>query len=152
MSRKFNWPLWTGFLLTIIAFMSYFSFFVRFPVTRDFPWVNLILFALAAVLLVAGVRRGFTKDQKRPTLSRIIASAVATLGVLMLAFFIFTTFILARRLPPSREAPHVGQKAPEFTLPDASATQVSLSQLLTTPLSDGKQPRGVLLIFYRGYW
>ncbi len=46
--RRFNWPIWAGFLLSLIAFASYFFVFVWFPVTRDFPWANLLLFALAA--------------------------------------------------------------------------------------------------------
>ena len=51
--RRFNWPLWAGFLLTLFAAFSYFAFFVWFPITRDFPWANLLLFLLAAVLLVS---------------------------------------------------------------------------------------------------
>ena len=50
--RRFNWPLWAGFLLTLFAAFSYFAFFVWFPITRDFPWANLLLFLLAAILLV----------------------------------------------------------------------------------------------------
>jgi len=51
MVRRFNWPLWAGFLLALLASFSYFAFFVQFPATRDFPWVNLALFVLAAMLL-----------------------------------------------------------------------------------------------------
>ena len=40
--QRFNWPVWTGFLLSFIAYFSYFFLFVRFPVTRDFPWANLL--------------------------------------------------------------------------------------------------------------
>jgi hypothetical protein len=55
--RKQNWSLWAGFLVALIAFVSYFLFFSQFPITRDFPWVNFLLFGLAAVLLAAGLRR-----------------------------------------------------------------------------------------------
>ncbi len=51
-ARRFNWPIWAGFLLSLIAFLSYFFVFVWFPVTRDFPWANLLLFAIAAGLLL----------------------------------------------------------------------------------------------------
>jgi peroxiredoxin len=54
-------------------------------------------------------------------------------------------------LPASKGAPQVGQKMPEFSLPDADGKQVSLNELLSTPV-DGQSPKGVLLIFYRGYW
>ena len=43
-TRRFNWPLWVGFLLTFVAFFTYFSVFVWFPFTRDFPWANLLIF------------------------------------------------------------------------------------------------------------
>jgi hypothetical protein len=151
MQRRFNWPLWAGFLLTLLAAFSYFAFFVRFPVTRDFPWANLLLFLLAAILLVVGIRRGFARDRARPKLSKTVAAIVTTLSAVVFALFIFAIFIAARWLPASTGAPHVGQKVPEFTLSGANGRQVSLNQLLSDPI-DGKAPRGVLLVFYRGWW
>ena len=149
--RRFNWPLWVGFVLTLAAFMTYVSVFVRFPITRDFPWANLLIFLLAGVLLVMGVRRGFASDRPHPTRSKVITSIVATLSVAVIGFFVFAVFIAARWLPASKGAPQVGQQAPEFTLTDTTGKQVSLTELRTAPL-DGKVPKGVLLIFYRGYW
>src|SRR5713226_9679451 len=58
-----NWLLWAGFVLSVIAFLSYFAFFVEFPSTRNFPWANLLLFAIAAGLLAAGIRRAFRRPQ-----------------------------------------------------------------------------------------
>jgi peroxiredoxin len=60
----------------------------------------------------------------------------------------------AKQLPSARSAPQVGQKAPEFTLVDTKNTNISLSELLSTPLpgASGGAPKGVLLVFYRGYW
>ena len=149
--RRFNWPLWAGFLLTLVAAFSYFGFFVRFPVTRDFPWANLLLFLVAAVFLWQGLRRGFARDRAHPTRSKIVASIVGVLGVALIALFLFSYFVVGRWLPASKGAPQVGQKMPEFSLPDASGRQVSLNQLLSTPVN-GQPPKGVLLIFYRGYW
>ena len=150
-ARRFNWPLWAGFLLTLIALFSYVAFFVKFEVTRNFPWANLLLFLLAAILVVMGIRRGFARDRAHPARSKIITSIVTTLSALVFALFIFGIFIAGRWLPPSTGAPHVGQKVPEFTLSDANGRQVSLNQLLSEPL-DGKAPKGVLLVFYRGWW
>ena len=150
-TRRFNWPLWVGFVLTLAAFMTYFSVFIWFPATRDFPWANLPIFLLAIVLLVMGVRRGFAADRPHPTRSKIITSIIATLSVLVIAFFVFTVFIAARWLPPSKGAPQVGQQAPDFTLTDTTGKQVSLTELRNAPI-DGKAPKGVLLVFYRGYW
>jgi peroxiredoxin len=166
--RRFNWPIWAGFLLSLIAFFSYFFVFVWFPVTRDFPWVNLLLFALAAVLLLVGIRRAFAPDRDlqsgrspgvagRPSskLSKIAAAVLAALSVAIFGFFIFSTFIVARRIPVSSGHPQVGQKAPDFTLSDTRGKPVALSELLSSPV-DGKaassNPKGVLLVFYRGYW
>jgi predicted PurR-regulated permease PerM len=146
--RRFNWPLWLGFLLSVVGVFSYLAVFVWYPVTRDFPWANLLLFALAAVLLFVGVRRAFARDRRR---SKIVAAIVATLGVVVIALFLVGFFVGGRALPASKGAPQVGQKAPDFTLTDSGGKAVSLNELLTTPIN-GSPPRGVLLVFYRGYW
>lgn len=148
---KFNWPIWAGFLLTLFAFLSYPFFFVRFPVTRDFPWANLLLFALAAVLLVVGVRRAFASGRSRPRRSKIAGAFAAAISLTIFGFFIFAIFILPRQLPASLGAPQLGQKAPDFTLSDTNGKSVALSELLSSPVN-GKTPKGVLLVFYRGYW
>jgi hypothetical protein len=146
---KINWPIWTGFLMSVIAFVSYPLVFVIFPVTRDFPWANLLLFALAGFLLFVGIRRAFASD--RPRRSKIAGSIVTVLSAAIFGFFIFAVFIFARNLPAAHSAPQLGQKAPEFTLTDTNGKSVSLAELLTTPVKGGP-PKGVLLVFYRGYW
>ena len=147
--KRFNWPIWMGFLLSLFAFASYFFIFVWFPSTRDFPWANLLLFLAAILLLLLGLKRAFAKDRGR--LTKIIASLVTLVSVIVFALFISSFFIFGRMLPASKAAPQVGQKAPEFTLLDSSNKQVSLHDLLSEPI-DSKTPKGVILIFYRGYW
>ncbi|MCM3871443.1 MAG: peroxiredoxin family protein [Pyrinomonadaceae bacterium] len=149
--RRLNWPIWAGFLLSLIAFLSYFLVFVWFPVTRDFPWVNLLLFVLATALLLVGVRRAFAPDRSRPKLSKIAGVILTSLGLAIFGLFVFATLINARRLPSSQSAPQISQKAPDFTLSDTNGKPISLSELLASPVK-GKVPRGVLLVFYRGYW
>lgn len=149
--KRLNWPLWVGFLLTLAAFLTYFFIFIWFPVTRDFPWANLLLFLIAGILLFMGVRRGFASDRPHPTRSKIVTSIVSVLSLAVVGAFVFTIFIAGRWLPASTGAPQVGQRAPDFTLPDTSGKPVSLKELLTTPLN-GNAPKGVLLVFYRGYW
>lgn len=146
--RRVNWPLWIGFLLTIAAFLSYLFVFARFPITRDLPWVNFILFAVAIALLIAGVRRAYATPS---TARRVISSIVALLGTVVTAFFLVVVLVLSRDIPAAPNAPAVGQKAPDFTLPDTNGNPVALAQLLTAPVA-GHAPAGVLLIFYRGYW
>ena len=147
--KKFNWPLWAGFLLTFFAFLSYPFLFIEWPITRDFPWASLLLFAIALVLLFIGLRRAFRPERR--LISKIVASILATVSVLVLAFFVFIALIQSRWLPTSQAAPAVGQKAPDFTLTDTNGQPVTLASLLSQPINN-KPPKGVLLIFYRGYW
>jgi hypothetical protein len=147
--KKLNWQIWAGFVLSLIAGLSYPFVFVRWPITRDLPWVNFVLFALALVLLFLGLRRAFKPDKK--LVSKIFSSLAAALGILMAAGFIFAVLVIGRSLPASPGAPQIGQKAPDFTLTDANDKPITLAQLLTEPINN-KRPRGVLLIFYRGYW
>jgi hypothetical protein len=148
-TRAFNWPIWAGLLLSVAAFLSYFFVFIRFPATRDFPWANLLLFGAAAVLLLVGVRRAFAPERRLG--AKVAGVVAATLSVAIFGAFVFTTFIMARWMPAAQGAPQVGQRAPDFSLSDTDGKPVSLSELLSTPVN-GKAPKGVLLVFYRGYW
>jgi hypothetical protein len=156
---RFNWQIWLGFLISIFAFLSYFILFVNWAVTRDFPWANLLLFGIALALVFIGIRRAFQPGRR--LISKILGPVLATLSVLALGMFIFVAFVASRWLPASTHAPQVGQKAPDFTLVDTTNKTVSLSELLTKPLESvrpamvkepARLPKGVLLIFYRGYW
>lgn len=147
--KRLNWQTWAGFLLSLVAGFSYPLLFVRWPITREVPWANLLLFTLALVFLFFGLRRAFKPD--KGIVSKIFSSLAASLGLLMLAGLIFAVFVAGRWLPASGGAPQVGRKAPDFTLTDANNKQVTLAQLLTEPINN-KPPKGVLLIFYRGYW
>lgn len=148
-AQRCNWPIWAGLLLSVSALLSYFFVFVWFPVTRDVPWASLLLFGIAAVLLLVGVRRAFAPE--RPRRSKIAGAVLATLSVAMCGCFVFATFIMARRLPASHSAPQLGQKAPDFRLSDTHGKPVSLAEILSSPVN-GKAPKGVLLVFYRGSW
>jgi hypothetical protein len=147
--KRLNWQIWAGFALSLVAGLSYSFVFMRWPITRDFPWANLILFAIAMVLLFLGLRRAFKPDKRM--VSKIFSSLAAALGVLMMAGLLFSVLIFGRWVPASVGAPQVGQKAPDFTLIDSNSKPVTLAQLLSEPI-DNKPPKGVLLIFYRGYW
>src|SRR5215472_19029864 len=147
--RRLNWPLWAGFLLTLVAFASYIFVFVNFPITRNFPWVNLLLFAGAAALLILGMRRAYKQPERYR--GKVAGPVLTLFSAMICGLFIFQIFVLGRQLPVSAAAPHVGSKAADFTLQDANGKSASLSDLLASPLN-GRQPRGVLLVFYRGYW
>ncbi len=136
--RRMNWPLWSGLAVSILAFLSYPLLFVRFPITRDVPWASFLLFAVGLFLVVTGLRRAQRK---------LVPSIVTGLSAAILAIFCFLVFVFSRQLPSAAGAPTVGQKAPDFVLPDTEKRPVALTQLLTAPGT-----KGVLLIFYRGYW
>jgi hypothetical protein len=53
--RKWNWQIWSGFLLAVAAVPSYLLFFARFPITRNVPWASWLMFAAAGGLLVAAL-------------------------------------------------------------------------------------------------
>ncbi len=159
MKRSWNWRLWAGFALALVGVASYQYFFVRFAVTRDFPWANLILFALAAFLLITGLRRAF--QQPEAYRGKVSGPILASLSTLLVGLFLFVVFYMARQVPESRGAPAVGQMAPDFTLADENGQPVTLSALLASQFSTNDWPAvgeprgntaGALLIFYRGYW
>lgn len=160
MKRNWNWPVWTGFLLVFLGVLSYPLFFVRFPALRDFPWANLPMIALGLLLLAWGLVRAFRHaDLFR---GKIFGSALAVLALAVSGLFLYGIFIGARHvLPASHDAPHVGQAAPDFTLPDSHNHPVTLTAALNSPFTpestaraaaSAPQAAGVLLIFYRGYW
>jgi hypothetical protein len=147
--RKINWLLWAALLLCLLTLFSFPIFFVRFPLTRDFPWANIALGVIALVLLIAGVRRAFGAGRSR--WSKTAGVVVSLLGVLFLTSFALLFFVEGRALPPAKGAPQVGQKAPDFTLADSTGRQTSSAELLSAQIN-GKPVKGMLLIFYRGYW
>jgi hypothetical protein len=149
-----NWPVWLGFVFSIVAFVSYFLVFARFPVTRNVPWANFLLFGTGAAFLWTGLRR--VLGGAEPFRGKILSSILTLLSVSIFSVFCFVVFHATRQLPASPGSPKIGEKAPEFALRDAHGSLVSLSTLLSTPLdssgSSRSAPKGVLLIFYRGYW
>jgi hypothetical protein len=147
--QRFNWPVWLGFIVSVFALVSYPFVFVQWPITRDFPWANLLLFGFAAVLLFVGARRAFAPDRRRR--SKIAAAFLTTVSALVLGLFVFSFFVVGRWVPAAQGAPRVGQKAPDFVLADTNNKPVSLAELFSSPIN-GKPAKGVLLIFYRGYW
>jgi len=142
MKRKWNWPIWLGFVVAGGGLLSY-DFFVRFPITRDFPWANLLLFGIGTVLLLAGLFRAFGRPQLYR--GKIFGSIFTAIALFLFAFFSYEIFYVLRQVPLSAQAPRVGEKAPEFTLVDQNGRSVALAEFL----SDSK---AVLLIFYRGFW
>lgn len=145
MPRQRNLLPLAGFLLCVVAFLSFPLFFARFPMTRDVAWANWLLFAIGLGMAAVGIARPFRQPERYR--GRIAGPILGVLSVAVLGLFLGMTQIYSRQLPQSAGAPKVGEKAPDFTLPDSQGKPVRLSSLLD-------QPGGgwVVLIFYRGYW
>src|SRR6476469_5289333 len=142
MKRKWNWPIWVGFVVVVAGVSSY-GFLARFPITRDFPWVNLLLFGIGIALLIAGLFHSFGRPQVYR--GKIFGSIFTAIAVFLVAFFSYVIFYVLHQVPASAGAPRVGQRAPDFLLLDQNGKPVGLGDLLPNS-------KGALLIFYRGFW
>lgn len=143
MQRRRNILNWAGFAIVVVALVSYIPFFALFPATRDVPWANYLLFLIGGALLAGGLRRAFREPERYR--GKISGSILTVLSVLLLAFFVVTVTYLTKQIPSAATALGVNQKAPPFALLDASGKQVSSAGLLN-------DHRGLVLVFYRGYW
>ena len=143
MRRRWNIPIWAGFAVVLLALFSYLPVFSLFPFTRDFPWVNLLLFLAGLCLLALGLNHAFREPKVYR--GKIFGSILAVLSLATFGLFCYGIFIASKDVPHADNAPRVGQAAPDFTLASAGGSQVALSDLL-------QRNRAVLLIFYRGYW
>jgi hypothetical protein len=142
MKRSWNSLLWIGFAVVLVAAFS-FLYLVQFPATRDFPWVNLLLFAVGGGFLAVGLKRAFASPERyRGRISGVILSV---LSLAIFGLFYYGTFVITRDIPSASGTLRTGVQAPDFTLSDADGKLVRLSELIS-------KNRGVLLIFYRGYW
>jgi peptidoglycan/LPS O-acetylase OafA/YrhL len=141
--RRLNIPIWAGFAVVIAAVGSYIPIFTQFPVTRDIPWANYLLFLLGGALLAVGVRRAFRDPEHYR--GKISGSILAVLSVALLALFLGNILYVTKQIPSAESGLRAGQPAPPFVLQDIAGNRVASSDLW-------KGHRGVVLIFYRGYW
>lgn len=148
MERRRNFLPLAGFLVCLVAFLSYFLFFYQFPLTRDVPWASWILFGIGLALLAVGISRAFRRREIYR--GRILGPVLGVLSVAVLGLFLFATMVGSRDLPEAAGAPRVGEKVPDFVLQDSAGQSVRLYELLGREV--GGSGSWVILIFYRGYW
>jgi hypothetical protein len=148
MNRSRNLLPLAGFLLCAAAFVSYPLFFSRFPVTRDVPWLTWLLLGLGVAMAGVGLARAYRRPERYR--GKVAGPVFGVLSLAVVGLFV-ALLGMTRQLPTSEGAPKVGQKAPDFTLPDTQGRSVRLYDLLAQPAA-GRSGSWVLLIFYRGYW
>jgi len=141
--RRRNILNWVGFAIVLVALVSYIPFFALFPLTRDIPWANYLLFLIGGALLAIGVKRAYRDPEHYR--GKISGAILASLSALLFAFFVVSVTYFTRQIPSAETALRVNQKAPPFVLVDTAGKQVSSADLL-------KVHRGLVLVFYRGYW
>jgi hypothetical protein len=157
-NRNWNWRLWAGFGISVAALVGYVGLVL---LSEDTPQVRppllflgIVLVVCAVFFLISGLQRAF--GQPESYRGKIAGPILSVLSLAVITLFGFFAVTLSKALPSAANTPKVGQRAPEFTLVDVSGHQVSLSELLATPMKDSsgtmRAPKGVLLVFYRGYW
>src|ERR1700737_4145883 len=97
MKRRWNLLLYLGFALSLLAFVSYFAFFARFPVTRDTPWVAWLLFGGALVLVGIGLRRAYQQSDRYR--GRVSGPILAALSLAVVAGFAYIVLVETKNLP-----------------------------------------------------
>lgn len=127
--------VWLGPLLAIVGVASYFVFFLNFAITRDVPWVNLGLLALAIGVSIVGLRRARGR--------RVLASGGLVLSLALSGFFVWYCYVFSYELPSAELALDVGAPVPAVVLRDDRGQGVDLAAISREKL---------VLVFYRGHW
>jgi hypothetical protein len=140
-ARRRNHALWLGPLAAAAGFLSYYTFFVRFPTLRDFPWVNLPLVLVGLALSAWAAWRAFARPQVFR--GRVLGSVGLAFSTLAAGFLCFYVFHLSSTLPPPLSTTLALETAPEFALADQLGATVRLSDY---------RGRKVVLVFFRGHW
>jgi hypothetical protein len=121
-------------LVALGAIVAYASL-LRVPLVRNHPEGYVVAFAAATVL--AGLAVIQARHRRWPAWLALAFSGLLLTGG---AWF---DFVVAR-VPVTPSVLRVGERPPDFQLPDASGRPVTLSDYR------GKKP--VVLVFYRGHW
>ena len=131
---------WIAPLISFVGFVSYFLVFARYPLTRDFPVVNLPLVFLALMLASIGFRWAWSTGKRGKRILHGLGSIATCFFGAVLVWYVFS---LSYELPAATEEAGKMTEAPSFSLPNAKGEEISLASM---------QGSRVLLVFYRGFW
>ena len=132
-----NVAAWMGPLIAVPGFLSYWLFFVQWPLFRDFPWMNLLILSLAIGISLVGVRRARTRR------GRIGSVAGLTFSLLLTGLLSYYCFVLSYQVPDAGRAVATGTPLPAVTLVSWDGKPIDLGEAGRDEL---------ILVFYRGYW
>ncbi len=139
--RRRNHALWLGPLVAFVGAVSYFLVFARFPVLRDFPWVNLPFVLVGLAIAGLGVWRAYGRpDLYRGKILGPISFGVAFLLAGALCAYVFW---LSYMLPAPTDAAMSARSVPDFVLLDQDGHRFDSVDL---------RGRKVVLTFFRGHW
>ena len=125
---------WSGVLLALLSFVSYFGFTLNLPGSAGYTWIHERLVEAGAVIAVLSWWRLPPRFSTRIGTGMAVAVAALLLGYVHL---------YSSMLPSTEGVIQVGQRAPVFSLPGPDGESFSSETFLGKPL---------ILIFYRGYW
>ena len=108
-ARLWNWQLWAGFGLSLVTLASY-VFFVN--MTPAVFWPGLMLFAIAAKLLMSGWKR--VRREPQTYRGKIAGQFLTTLSVLPSVCSASPRMKSARRSPLRRTRPKLVSGRPTF--------------------------------------
>jgi hypothetical protein len=121
--------------LVAVAGIATYVVLFRVAVVRNHPEGYVLALVLATALAALALRRSRPRRW-----TSWLALGFSSLLLVAGAWFNF----VGARVPDTPTALRVGERAPDFTLPDASGRRVSLA--------DYRGKKSVVLVFYRGYW
>ena len=122
-------------ILVAIGSIAGYVLLLRVALVRNHPELYVVGCAIATGLAVWAVARA--RARRWPAWLALGFTGLLLLGT---AWFNF----VGARVPDAPTALRIGERAPDFTLPDATGKPVTLSHYR------GVKP--VVLVFYRGYW
>lgn len=132
-----NHAAWLGPLIAVPGFFSYWLYFSRWPVFRDFPWLNLLILLAAIGLSVIAIRRATPGWGRRGSAAGLVFSS------LLLGALSFYCFVLSYGLPDTARVADDGTRLPAITLASYDGTQIDVAEAAQDKL---------ILVFYRGFW
>ncbi|MCP4654516.1 MAG: redoxin domain-containing protein [bacterium] len=136
-----NHAIWLGVLITLFGAFSYFGPLSRFPVLRDFPWINLPLVLVGLLFSSWGLWRAVKPSAIYR--GKILGSLGFALSLLLTVVFHWYIFDYSYDVPAPNDAVPIRSAAPDFALTDHDGKSVRLGDYR------GKK---VVLTFYRGHW